>query len=295
MADLLLDSELNADQRELVDVIRKSGDNLMDIINDILDFSKIEAGKLVLTPSRFDIIPERAGSQRSSVLQVPGKTGSPCMSNFAPEVPRYAVGDALRLRQVLLNLVSNALKFTQQGHVLIRVASAPRADGAWPCASRWRIPASASRRTSWPRSSRNIRKAKKPRRGASAVPPRADHIEQAGRDDGRFDQRAKPAGDRFRSFNSRFCWRRPTQTQPSACDLSGLRLLLVDSSQAGADITRRYVLDWQMRCEDGVFAGTGAGDDVPGAPKPAIPTNSSSPTGRCWARHPMPGLPRSRA
>jgi signal transduction histidine kinase/CheY-like chemotaxis protein len=120
VAELLLDTPLTPEQREYVGIVRKSGESLLTIINDILDFSKIEAGKLVIEAIEFDLreeveqalelVAERASSKRIELL---------CwIDDDAPERVR---GDPTRVRQVLLNLVSNAIKFTDRGQVTVRV------------------------------------------------------------------------------------------------------------------------------------------------------------------------------
>ncbi|HEU5048096.1 MAG TPA: response regulator [Rickettsiales bacterium] len=119
MTSLLLDTHLDADQRSWAEIIKKSGENLLEIINDILDFSKIEAGKLLLEPVQFDL--------NSLVMEVTDlfslktqESGIELLVEFAPDLPRHLIGDPTRLRQILINLVGNALKFTKQGYVLIR-------------------------------------------------------------------------------------------------------------------------------------------------------------------------------
>jgi signal transduction histidine kinase/ActR/RegA family two-component response regulator len=121
MATLLLDTELTPEQQEFVETIRTSGDMLLSIINDVLDFSKIESGRLELETQPFalaacvaetlDLLAHRAQEQ-----------GLTLSAAFAPDAPAWIVGDAIRLRQVLLNLVSNAVKFTERGHVQVTVA-----------------------------------------------------------------------------------------------------------------------------------------------------------------------------
>ena len=120
MAELLADMPLGAEQREFVETIRKSGQALLTIINDILDFSKIEAGRLELEPLPFDL-----GSAAHEVAQLLStraeEKGLELILDYRPDCPRYVVGDAGRIRQILLNLAGNALKFTEHGHVLISV------------------------------------------------------------------------------------------------------------------------------------------------------------------------------
>ena len=118
-ANLLADSPLNRDQREYAETIRHSGDALLNIINDILDFSKIESGKLTVesAPCNVHLVavqvcdligPKLAGTFVELVL------------DWSPDVPSLLFGDSARIRQVLLNLVSNAAKFTSSGHIVIR-------------------------------------------------------------------------------------------------------------------------------------------------------------------------------
>ncbi len=122
-ANLLVDTPLDEDQREFVETIRHSGEALLAIINDLLDFSKIEAGKLTIESIPADVhlaaievcellAPKLADSNVELVL------------DWAPDAPQIFLGDPGRIRQVMLNLISNAIKFTAQGHVILR-ATAP--------------------------------------------------------------------------------------------------------------------------------------------------------------------------
>src|SRR6202051_992041 len=118
--NLLLDTPLNPEQRESVDIIKRSGDALLDIINDILDFSKIEAGKLVLENTRYDL---RMVCEDVVALMKPkaAEKGLSLTLEYAADVPNQLAGDSLRVRQILLNLTGNALKFTRRGGVHIEV------------------------------------------------------------------------------------------------------------------------------------------------------------------------------
>jgi signal transduction histidine kinase/DNA-binding response OmpR family regulator len=120
MTELLLDTPLTAEQREFAETVRSSADALMTIINDILDFSKIEAGKLLLEPLPFDL-PRAVEEVGELVAAAAEDKGLDVILSIAPDVPRRVVGDVGRLRQVLLNIVGNAIKFTSQGHILIKV------------------------------------------------------------------------------------------------------------------------------------------------------------------------------
>ncbi len=120
MTDLLLQTELTQEQKEFTDTIRISGETLLTLINDILDFSKIESGKLELEErpveteklieETFDLVARRAVDKGIDLLYF-----------VEPEIPQYIIGDPTRLRQILLNLVNNAIKFTHHGEVYVRV------------------------------------------------------------------------------------------------------------------------------------------------------------------------------
>ena len=121
MTGLLLDTELTAEQRRYADIVRTSGEALLDIINDILDFSKIEARKLELETLDFDL--RLAVEDIAEMLA--GKAhekGLELISMVEPEVPSLVRGDQGRLRQVLVNLLGNAVKFTPEGAVSVRVS-----------------------------------------------------------------------------------------------------------------------------------------------------------------------------
>ncbi len=120
MAELLCDTALSSEQRLFAETIKSSGEALLVIINDILDYSKIEAERLTLYPEPFDL--ERTIHEVAMLLQPKARSkGLDLMIDFDMFLPTRFVGDPGRLRQVLTNLVGNAVKFTEKGHVLIRV------------------------------------------------------------------------------------------------------------------------------------------------------------------------------
>jgi two-component system, sensor histidine kinase and response regulator len=120
MADLLLQTTLTADQREFATTIQASADGLLTILNDILDFSKIEAGKLTIESTDFDL-DQTIGSSVDLLATGASAKRLELAIDIASEVPRWLSGDAGRLRQILTNLVSNAVKFTDQGEVVVQV------------------------------------------------------------------------------------------------------------------------------------------------------------------------------
>ena len=127
MAELMADSDLDDEQRLYVDTIRKSGEALLTIINDVLDYSKIEAAKLALHPEPFDL--EKTIMDVVTLLQ-PNvqEKGIQLSIDFDLFMPTKFLGDAVRLRQVLTNLIGNAVKFTSEGHVLVRAIGLPAED-----------------------------------------------------------------------------------------------------------------------------------------------------------------------
>ncbi len=127
MSYLALNTPMNSQQREYVQKIQQSGQHLLGIINDVLDFSKVEAGKLQIDPGPFSMesLLEDAAtliSEKAALKQLE------LIVDVAPDVPLHLVGDALRLRQILINYANNAVKFTESGEIGIAVRVAERSD-----------------------------------------------------------------------------------------------------------------------------------------------------------------------
>jgi two-component system, sensor histidine kinase and response regulator len=120
MTELVLDTPLAEDQRQGLKTVKSAAYNLLGIINDLLDFSKIEAGKLELDPANFSLRAALGDTLRALAGRAHQK-GLELIYQVQPDVPDALVGDAGRLRQVLLNLVGNAVKFTDDGEVVVRV------------------------------------------------------------------------------------------------------------------------------------------------------------------------------
>ncbi|MFT3868087.1 MAG: response regulator [Nibricoccus sp.] len=121
MSNLLLDTTLQPEQRDFAETIHNSAQSLMTILNDILDFSKIEAGKLQFENAAFDLTSPIEDSLSLLTARASAKEIH-LLSDIAPDLPRYVMGDPGRLRQVLLNLVGNAVKFTEKGEVVVAVS-----------------------------------------------------------------------------------------------------------------------------------------------------------------------------
>jgi len=127
MTELVLDTPLAPQQREFLRAVQESGEALLAVINDILDFSKIEAGKLALDSAPFDLAESLGDTMKSLALRAHGK-GLELAFHLRPEIPAAVVGDRARLRQVVVNLVGNAIKFTDAGEVVLDVAVESRSD-----------------------------------------------------------------------------------------------------------------------------------------------------------------------
>jgi CheY-like chemotaxis protein/nitrogen-specific signal transduction histidine kinase len=126
--ELLLDTPLTPQQREYADTIRSSGETLLAVINEILDFSKIEAGRLELERADVAVVPLVESVAAMLAPQARAKRID-LLTRVDPSVPPVVIGDALRLRQILTNLVGNAVKFTESGSVRILVTAEQTSDG----------------------------------------------------------------------------------------------------------------------------------------------------------------------
>jgi signal transduction histidine kinase len=122
MVDLALDSPLNAEQRDYLDTVKESADGLLAVLNDILDFSKIEAGKLNLEIVSFSLRESLAQTIKPLVIRAQEK-GLDLNLRVDPQVVDLVSGDPIRLRQIIVNLVGNAIKFTSSGGVTVSVQS----------------------------------------------------------------------------------------------------------------------------------------------------------------------------
>jgi PAS domain S-box-containing protein len=125
MTDLALGTELTAEQRECLETVKMSGDSLLTVINDILDFSKIEAGKIDLEALDFNLRDSLESTLKTLAVRADEK-GLELLCEVAPEVPEVVRGDSSRLRQIVVNLVGNAIKFTDSGEIAVKVKAGAR-------------------------------------------------------------------------------------------------------------------------------------------------------------------------
>jgi len=126
LTQVLLDNRSGPEERELLEMIKASGESLLRVLNDLLDFSKIQAGKIRLESNEFRL---RRWVRQSVALHAPQvhRKGLQIAYWVAPEVPELVIADSQRLRQVLWNLIANAIKFTEEGEILIEVQASPGA------------------------------------------------------------------------------------------------------------------------------------------------------------------------
>ena len=131
MTELVLDTELAATQRNYLSIVRDSSHALLSIINDVLDFSKIEAGKLELSPDDFNLHDQIMSAARTLAVKAQTK-GLELICRISPDIPERAFGDGGRVSQILINLIGNAIKFTESGEVCVRVSRDLQTDGQLP-------------------------------------------------------------------------------------------------------------------------------------------------------------------
>src|SRR6202022_4221166 len=120
MDGLVLDTDLTVEQREHLGLVQLSAESLLSIINDILDFSKIEAGKLELESIPFDLR-ESLGETMKALSFRAHQKGLELIYEVQPEVPEALLGDPGRVRQILINLIGNAIRFTERGEIVVSV------------------------------------------------------------------------------------------------------------------------------------------------------------------------------
>src|ERR1700690_1246864 len=128
MTELTLDTELTKEQRDYLVMVRFSGESLLTVINDVLDFSKVESGKLELEKIGFNLY-DCVGETIKTLAQRAHEKGLELAYDVSSDVPSHLIGDPGRLRQVLLNLAGNAIKFTEKGEVLIEIAMQSQREG----------------------------------------------------------------------------------------------------------------------------------------------------------------------
>ena len=270
MSDLLLDTGLDSRQRSYAETVRSSAENLLTIINDILDFSKIEAGKLELDRSDFDVHAVVEDVAELLATRALGKSLELAVL-IKPDVPQLANGDQVRLRQVLTNLLANAIKFTDEGEVFVSVACAEHTVesmtlrievkdtgiGIAPSDIDRLFESFAQADTSTTRTHGGT--------GLGLTISR-QLVEMMGGEIGAYSTPGK--GSAF-WFTVQLATTAISPRERRFSDLSGLRVLVVDDNTTNREILERYLVAWGMKpqCADSaadalrlLHAGTGCPD-----------------------------------
>ena len=193
MTGLLLDTPLDDQQREYAEIVRSSGEGLLLIINDILDYSKMEAGKVELALGELRAARDDRRGLRDAAGRRPREGHRARRRSPTATCPAWLRGDATRIRQIVINLVSNAVKFTAEGSVAVRIAATAR-DGAHPRPRRGRRHRHRDRREDARPALPAVRAGRQLDRAAlRRHRARADDLRAARRDDGRHDRRPQRA------------------------------------------------------------------------------------------------------
>lgn len=252
MTGLLLDTPLTAEQRQYAEIARTSGETLLTLINDILDFSKIEAHKLDLEHLQFDLRSTLEDAVDILASRAQAK-GLEMVCLVEPGVPAYLVGDPGRLRQIVLNLAGNAIKFTETGEVLIRVTT--DAEDATHTTLRFvitdtgvGIPAEQRERLFRPFSqvdSSTTRKYGGTGLGLVISKQLAELM------DGAIGVESEPGAGSSFWFTARLeKGVAPENAAALDADLHGAHLLVVDDNEANRMLVRTLVAQWHGRCEE---------------------------------------------
>ncbi|MDQ6751722.1 MAG: PAS domain S-box protein [Actinomycetota bacterium] len=284
MTELLLDTQLSAEQSDYAETARASGEALLSLINDILDFSKVEAGKLELEDADFELA-EHVEDACGSLAVKAHEKGLELVTDIDEHVPARVRGDAARLRQVLVNLVSNAIKFTAEGEVVVRV----NADERTPEETTVRFEVCDSGIGIDPTSVESL----------------FDSFSQADASTTRqyggtglglaiskqlVELMRGEIGARSQERGSTFWFEVPLRSArgggnaplPTA-EVTGLRVLVVDDSQTNRSILERQLSSWGMACDT-------AASGQRGLELLTIAAQSGRPYGLCLLDYNMPGM-----
>ena len=255
MTDLLLTTDLTPEQREFARIVRISGESLLIVINDILDFSKIEAGKLVLDHSDFDLREVLDDTMDLLAPQAHNK-GLELAALIRPEVPLALRGDAGRLRQILNNLIGNAVKFTSTGEVVLTVSVLGHDDRQATLGFEVRdtgigIDPSAQPLLFQPftqADGSNTRKYGGTGLGLVISKKLATLMQ------GDMQVASEPGHGSVFSFTARF-QKQAYELSPEHLDLSGTRLLIVDDNPTNREIVEHHARAWRMPCASAAGGG----------------------------------------
>jgi PAS domain S-box-containing protein len=258
MTDLILDTELDEEQHEFATIVQDSAQALLRLINDILDFSKIEAGRLVLDTIEFN--PLTAVESAAELLAAKAREKRLSLMTFVdPSIPLVR-GDSGRLRQVLVNLIGNAVKFTERGEVVVRVTLQDQSDSHVTllfsvCDTGIGVSPAACQRLFQPFTQADGSTTRRYGGTGLGLAISRRLVELMG---GEIDiSSTEHQGSTF-SFTTRFeCIASVTPAPSRPANLEGLRVLILDDSSANREILSRYVASWGMdtaQSDDGLAA-----------------------------------------
>jgi len=283
---LLLDTELTPEQREYGEMARRSGESLLAIVNDILDFSKIEAGKMELESSDFSLRSVLEAAVESVALSAQAK-GLELVVDLDPNVPERVRGDPGRLRQVILNLISNAVKFTEDGEVSLRVH--PVGGGAGSTAIRFTVTDAGMGmdHSTLDRLFQSFAQAdaSDSRRFGGTGLGLAISQRLVGMMGGRIEVDSSPgAGSRFWfTLDLPTAADAPLEHPAKPIELRGLRVLVVDDNGTNRMVLERQLLAWDMRVDTAV-------DGAAGLDMLTAAVAAESPYDLALLDHHMPGM-----
>jgi signal transduction histidine kinase/CheY-like chemotaxis protein len=252
MTELLLETDLDNEQREYLSLVQTSGDLLLAVINDILDFSKIEAGRLDLDLIEFSLRGCVETTLKTLSLRAEEK-GLELICDVAPDVPDAVIGDPTRLRQILSNLIGNAIKFTDAGEIVASVRTAEEHDGRVRlefAVADTGIGIAADKAETIFEPFRQADSSTTRKYGGSglglAISKRL--TEMMG---GRISVEGRPGGGSVFRFSVEFGVRTSSllPERPRALDLSGLDVLVVDDNATNRRILGDVLADWGMKPE----------------------------------------------
>ena len=247
MADLMWESELSSEQRRYLDTVINNGNALLELINSILDLAKVESGRLSLEALDFDLR-ELLEKVADTLAVRADEKGIDLAVHIDQDVPNALIGDPLRLRQVLTNLVGNAIKFTERGSVIIRVTRNPRSDKAGALSisvtdSGIGIPAETLPALFDPFSQADTSVTRKYGGTGLGLAIVDRLVRLMG---GTIAVESEPGRGSTFSFTSEFEAREPSASAPepsdSTLDLRGVRVLVVDDSQVNRTIVHEMLL-----------------------------------------------------
>ena len=250
MTDLLLDTDLAVQQREIAETIRLSGAMLLTIINDILDFSKIEAGKMSIEVINFDLV--KTIESTLDIVAAGSFTKGIELVNAVPVgIPTWLRGDPGRLRQILTNLLGNAIKFTEKGEVVVWVSK--ESESATHAVLKFYvqdtgigIPPEAQARLFEAFSQADGATTRKYGGSGLGLAIAKRLVEMM---EGEIGVRSKPGGGSTFWFTARFEKQEVNTTTTEDRDLATLRVLVVDDNATNRQTLGRQILDWKMQAD----------------------------------------------